>query len=225
MKHTHRCPLRLPHLAALLALLFSAAMPLTGCSASPLPGGMTRRRAGLAYTDEAFAATVRGQITRTETDGYEKNAGENRITGESLTGQPSVFAATVTVSAPDTNGRLVQVVYTEPASLAGLTVTAETLPPEESAEAPGRRVTVELEDLSLTASDGRFDRLLAPARALLAEGDLTATDRDEAGVRSVTVESAALHLVCVFPDDGERPTLFHLSTDTYVMQLRVSWLT
>lgn len=225
MKHTHRIALRLTHTSILLILLLSVAIPLAGCSASPLPGGMTRRRAGLSYTDEAFTATVRGQITRTGTDGYDKTAGDGRITGDSLTGQPFGFAATVTVSAPDADDRLIQVVYTEPASLAGLTVTAELIRSEGNAGAPERRVTVELDDLSLTASDGRFDRLLAPARALLAEGDLTATDHDEAGVRSVTVDSSALHLICVFPDGGDRPTLFHLSTDTYVMQLRASWLT
>ena len=225
MKHTLRIALRLTPTFILLSLLLSAVIPLAGCNASPLPGGMTRRRAGLSYTEAAFTATVRGQITRTETDGYEKTAGGSGITGDSLTGQPSGFAAAVTVSAPDAGGRLVQVMYTEPASLAGLTVTAKSLQPDGAVGTPVRQVTVELEDLSLTASDGRFDRLLAPACALLAEGDITAADRDEAGVRSVTIDSPALHLICLFPDGGDRPTLFRLSTDTYVMQLRVSWST
>lgn len=212
-------------------MLLTAAM-MAGCTAQPLPGGMTRRRAGLSYTDGAFAADVRGSVTRTAPDGY---TGDPARAGDSLTGQPQNFAATVTVTAPSGDGRRMEVTYTEPASLAGLTVTAETPPPAGDGTGTGgdaaarTRVTVALDDisatadLSATATDGRFDRLLLPALALLAEGDITETGRGAGGLRTVTVAAAGVRIVCGFTETSERPVLLRLEADSYGAELRVSW--
>ncbi len=206
-------------------MLLTAAM-MAGCTAQPLPGGMTRRRAGLSYTDGAFAADVRGSVTRTAPDGY---TGDPARAGDSLTGQPQNFAATVTVTAPSGDGRRMEVTYTEPASLAGLTVTAEAPPPAGNGAGTGgdaaarTRVTVALDDLSATATDGRFDRLLLPALALLAEGDITETGRGAGGLRTVTVAAADVRIVCGFTETSERPVLLRLEADSYGAELRVSW--
>lgn len=208
------------------AIVLLTAILLAGCTAQPIPGGMTRRRAGLSYTEAAFAADVRGSLIRTEPDGY---TGDPARAGASLTGQPRAFAATVTVTAPTGDGRRVEIVYTEPASLAGLTVTAERAAPAgssaENGEAPAAetRVTVALDDLSATATDGRFDRLLLPAWALLAEGDITETGRDADGRRTVTVMAAGVRIVFAFTEKAQRPALLRLEADGYGAEMRISW--
>ena len=119
--------------------------------------------------------------------------------------------------------------YTEPASLAGLTVTAERAAPAgssaENGEAPAAetRVTVALDDLSATATDGRFDRLLLPAWALLAEGDITETGRDADGRRTVTVTAAGVRIVFAFTEKAQRPALLRLEADGYGAEMRISW--
>ena len=95
----------------------------------------------------------------------------------------------------------------------------------ENGEAPAAetRVTVALDDLSATATDGRFDRLLLPAWALLAEGDITETGRDADGRRTVTVTAAGVRIVFAFTEKAQRPALLRLEADGYGEEMRISW--
>lgn len=213
----HKFTPRLSRLAlagATIFLLLAAA----GCSHATIPGGMTRSRAGLAYTDGSFSATVRGSCTRLSEDGY---TGDPARAGASLTGLPQTFAATIMVTqTEDRQSMTITVAYSEPASLAGLTVTAD----EPRTEGAIRSVTVTLDDLSFSTTDSRLDHLLAPAYALLAPGDITAVSRDDEDLRTVTLTDAATgtRTVCHFAPDRALPVLVTAETTDRRLELRVS---
>jgi hypothetical protein len=226
-----------------------AVIPLfpAGCAGSDIPGGMTREKAGLGYADGVFTAQVRGQICRTE-DGEPSEAEEataaadsgqtavaQSLIGQSLTGQPWSVAALVTVGAPGEDGsRVVSVQYQEPDSLAGLTVTGRlAVSPESGGRTAGyTQVTVTEPfaggDLSVESADGRYDRLLALADALLAAGDIRAVGQSSSGGRTVTVADPALpyrEMVYTFEKDSVTPTHVRMSDGWgwLALDVEVSW--
>lgn len=196
---------------------FIGLMGAAGCSPANMPYGMTRHSAGLDYTEGSFCAEVRGTYTRQESDGY---AGASGKTGESLTDTPRALAAEVQVTQTDGERRL-RVCYIQPESLAGLVV--ESVADTMSATATAT-VTVTLDDLSVSATDGRYDRLLLPATLLLGAGDITAVGKDSEGMRTVTLSDTAggtettLHFVT-----GETlPALAEGTGEGWCMTVKVS---
>lgn len=156
-------------------------MGAAGCSPADMPYGMTRHSAGLDYTEGSFCAEVRGTYTRQESDGYTGAPGK---TGESLTDTPRALAAEVQVTQTD-GEQVLRVLYTQPEALAGMAVESR------SATGGTATITITLDDLSVSATDGRYDRLLLPARLLLGAGDITAVGKDSEGMRTVTLSDTA----------------------------------
>lgn len=188
---------------------------LAGCGGAGVPGGMSRQRAGLGYTEGDFEAVVRGWYTRTEEDGY---GGDPSRVGETLTGREQAFAAVVQVE--QTAGEpTVTVTYTEPESVAGLTVTRRGGTAEGAAT-----VTVSFSDLSVQATDSRYDRLLLPATALLACGDITAVGRDAEGRRTVTLTTPApaVQTTCTFLSGVTLPVTIRMIAEGWELDIRVS---
>lgn len=188
---------------------------LAGCGGAGLPGGMSREGAGLGYTEGDFEAVVRGWYTRTEGDGY---GGDPARAGETLTGREQAFAAVVQV-AQTTGEPTVTVTYTEPESIAGLVVTRRGDTAEGAAT-----ITVSVYELSVQATDSRYDRLLLPATALLAQGDITAVGRDGEGRRTVTLTSSepAALTTCSFLSGVTLPVMIRMSAEGWELDMRVS---
>lgn len=164
---------------------FIGLMGAAGCSPANMPYGMTRHSAGLDYTEGNFCAEVRGTYTRQEGDGYTGSPGK---TGESLTDTPRALAAEVQVTQTD-GEQVLRVLYTQPETLAGMAVESRST--IEGTAAATVTVTVTLDDLSVSATDGRYDRLLLPAMLLLGAGDITAVGKDSEGMRTVTLSDTA----------------------------------
>ena len=131
-------------------------------------------RNDFAYAEEAFSATVRGSF----------------LPPDDPAGTPRPVAATVTVDAPDpeVGTRDMTVIFTAPASLAGVTVTAvhrgETRAVTFTYPTPYGTVTS-------TSETGDYDGFLRFAEALLPIGDVAEVSAvDENGVRTVTRRAA-----------------------------------
>lgn len=204
---------RLPGVrGAALCLCLLGSLALAGCGQVTAPGGMTRHRAGLDYTEGDLAVSVRGTYTRQEPDGYTGDPGK---TGESLTGQPRDIAAEVQLGRTAAGARRICLRYTQPEALAGLTLTTEGAP---------ATVTVTLDGLTVRATDGRYDRLLLPALLLLGEGDITAVGRDGEGRRTVTLTAPdePRETVLHFLEGEPIPALVEGRGEGWELALRVS---
>ena len=163
-----------------------------------------------AYAQTAFSVSVRGTYTPAGSD------------------TPRPFAAAVTVGAPlggDPVVRDLTVAFTEPAPLAGLTVTARVVPSPDGA--PERTVTLlypsDYGTIQSTAAGGEFNGFLRFAEALLPPGDVAeispiAPDGSYTVIRRADGREA----VFVFTEEGTLPLRVTVTTPAEVLTLTVT---
>ncbi len=139
------------------------------------------------YATAGFEATVRGTFTRLAEDGY---AGDPGRVGDSMTGIPQAVAATVSVGAPRADGeRDMRVTFTEPAVLAGVTVSITR--PAEGASSHTVTVTVTVAPPGaegaplLEGTHADYGALLRFAEVLLPTGDIADVSPESDGARTV----------------------------------------
>ncbi len=172
-------------IARVAVLLISVVMCLSACSP---PSGVTN---DFSYADNSFSASVEGTFTRLSSDGY---SGSEGLVGTPLTGVPQAVAATVTVGEPTPDGRSVSVTFSEPAALAGVTVTGMWGGTES-----GTAVTVTYpEGVALPLSPdaaSAFAPLLRFGTALLPTGDIMAVSPYLTGDPQGGIDSGARRTV------------------------------
>ncbi len=175
-----------------------------------------------SYVDNAFSAEITGTLTRTVEDNYR---GSPALTGESKTGIPQPFAATVVIGKPNTDGiRDMAVSFREPCSLAGLTVCLShtaTVDGQTTRRITAKRVD-EAGEMVLGDSDS-FASYLRFASALLPIGDVEEISPTVDGIHTVTRladgEERALY---TFTEGQTLPSRIMIRTSREVLDLTIS---
>lgn len=203
-----------------------------------------------AYADAPFTASVRGTFTRTAPDGY---TGNPALTGTSLTDTPQSIAFTLSAEAPrgrntpNSGERDMTVTFTEPSSLAGVTVSvvygsaADTSATDisaadtsagdagDGAQTLARTVTVTRsvggDTQTITDTAGAFDGLLRFAEALLPVGDIAEVSQARAnGSHTVTrrTSDGTREMIFSFSDEQKLPIGVRVSEAEYRLELTVT---
>ncbi len=163
----------------LLLLAVCGSLLCCGCRRPLSPGP------SFAYADEDFSVLVTGEITRLSPDGY---TGDPTLVGTSLAGVARPFAATVTVHTDPSGDRTESVTYTDPPSLAGVTLTHQTRT-DGQVTLTLSRSTKDQPPLTVDLSavpTARTASLLAPVQMLLPKGDIQTVSPTEDGCTTVT---------------------------------------
>ncbi len=162
-----------------------------------------------SYVEKDFIASVRGTVTRLSPDGYTGDAG---LVGDTYTGVPRSFAATVSVEADLASGRVMRVAYTAPSALVGMVVTrrgdAATGEQTVTMTRAGEGDSLLVLDVPAASVAGLF----SPVDLLFPKGDVSAVSPVEDDVYTVTCRS----------EDGEAEFTFAKGR---AFPVRVTWRT
>ena len=188
-------------------LLLLSVLLLAGCTARD-PAARA-----FSYAEQDFSAEVTGSVTRLSADGY---TGDASLVGERLTDTPQDFSAAVTARVGKGDAEAgepvlcsLEVTYTDPPALRGMTVTytrgdagqARVVATRTVADGSGGDRTITI-DLSATDPAVR-DALLAPGAVLWPTGDVTAVSPTSGGMYKITRSEGA--------GDGAREAIFSFS--------------